>query len=155
MASLAMAKPQGIFQFPESVPDYKLGTDESDPLSEFKLVLNRTKKREYGNEKRYERLKDLNVKFIQAEEIREFVTKGHQHSFQTSARSKPAAVTVENPSLFPVPKDPAVVPPDAVKEPEEMALAVQRFKAVYNEGYNQVSLVSSQRCISTGLYTAM
>ncbi len=77
MVSLATAKP---------VPGYKIG---SDPTAEAQWLLHRNIKKEYGNQKWYEGLKNSNVKFVQAEEMA-FAAKNP--SSQTSVPVKPAAV---------------------------------------------------------------
>lgn len=81
MVSLATAKP---------VPGYKIG---SDPNAEAQWQLHRNIKKEYGNEKWYEALKNSNVKFIQAGE-KAFAAKN-----PPAAVIAPAVIPAKKPSF--------------------------------------------------------
>ncbi|XP_046641520.1 uncharacterized protein LOC124326644 [Daphnia pulicaria] len=91
MVSLATAAP---------VPGYKMG---SDPNAE--APLHRNIKKEYGNEKRNEALKNSNVKFVQAEE-KAFAAKN-----PSAAVIAPAVVSAKKPIIIEA-KPIGVVAPD-------------------------------------------
>jgi hypothetical protein len=93
MVSLATAAP---------VPGYKIG---SDPNAEAQWSLHRNIKKEYGNEKWYEALKNSNVKFVQAEE-KAFAAKN-----PPAAVIAPAVVSAKKPIIIEA-KPIGVVAPD-------------------------------------------